>query len=629
MEFDRTRRAIGSEQIQEEDRRRLLDTFTQAGGRVLDEKALRRQQEEARRKATGEKGRTGDAIKLPSEIKREQKQREMERMALDRRHRDILMREASGFIARFSVKLRCYMAGLTPFARGMVLPSALSFFSLDFRRALIECNIIGNELLMNEPEVARAVRKELKNPLLVEIINRARQLYDRAELSELLVAYSESSPRPVPVESIRVPLLSLLRKLYALMAYREAYLRAVNTGIVVQQRIQRKSPDLYATKMKAVETSWRLLMEKALPRIVLLVQRLEMKSIAPGHPLFEEWIGFDADLRVTATPTGQGNEPEEVGSGSDGFSLPGDQGLAAPGEAIPEAETEEAAKARKKEELSRRLFEYGMTLHRLKTPDELRSIYGGRGEYALSDIHDKAYLAFLLLGLFDDEFASILTTNKLRLEPALQGGVRINLKQDLTDVYQTIRNCFDMYRAYYHDYVEYRKALEDVQRQGNYVDGARKVAMYETRRGRTGREVRLAIRNYMTRVEKILGQLLKDIKEGGRVVANPDDILIMDLENDQAKHIHGKRIKVALRDTYAFAHALRVRLESGDLFGGVLEMSDEEFQKGFGVFAAPVVAVQKESESVPMDSIDFPGDLDAPSSSGMETRTTGADDDFI
>lgn len=598
MEFDRTRKAIGSDALEEEERKRLLGAFTARGGKVLDEKALKKQQAEERRsgKMPSGEGRTSvSGTKLPSELHREQRARELERQALERKRKEAMLREASGFFARLGIKFRCSIAGLTPFGSATVQPSALSFFSLELRKALIECNIIGNELLVNDADLARSLKKELKNPFYIELINRARLLYDRQELSELLASYSEANPRPVPLESMRVPLYSLLRKLYALMPYRESYLKSIQMGIMIQQKQEKKASDLYVAKQKGIEASWRLLMDKAFPKILLLVQRLEMKSIAPGHPLFEEMIGFGPDLRIQVPQGGAPAAPVAATEEKQEAEKPQEEAEKQEETLSPEEQAKKE-KERKKQEIAQRLFDYGLSLHRRWTPEQLRAAYDPKNEYALADLRDKAFLAYLLLCFFDDQFAFILTTNRLQLEPMVQSGIRVNLKQDMADAYQSIRGCYDMFRSYYHDYEEYKKAVDEGAKAGNYIDHAKKVSMFETRRGKTGREVRVAIKNYMNKIEKLLAVLLRDMKEGGHVVLNPDDVFVMDLEADQQKIMNGRKMKEIIRDTYAFAHVLGKRLENGDLYGGVLELSEEDFQASTKDSPAPSPATPSEEE---------------------------------
>ncbi|MBW7856992.1 MAG: hypothetical protein H3C43_01505 [Leptonema sp. (in: Bacteria)] len=575
MEFDRTRKAIGSGSLDEEERKRLLGTFTSSGGKVLDEKSLRRAQALAKKKSEDSSLKAQPNTQLPSERRKEERARELDRIERERNARDALLREATSFLSRFSIKFKCMLSGLSPFSSAMAKPAVLSFFSLELRTALIECNILGNELLANNTEFTNNLKKELKSQFYIELVNRARLLYDRKELGELLSLYSEGDPRPVPLESIRLPIFSLLRKLYALMPFRESYLKTVETGILLQQRYEKKPADLYAGKLKRIEASWRVLMDKTLPKLESLAQRLEMKNIDIGHPLFEEMIGFTADMRIQVQPADKIIETQTAKSETETKTEE-------PATEESSIEEEINPEEKQKQEVERRFFEYGLSLHRRLPVEQLRKNYDSRNEYSAAELRDKAFLSYLLLCFFDDQFAFILTTNQLKLEPINQGGIRINLKQDLIDLYQSIRSCHEHFKSYYHDLVEYRKAVSEGAQGSNYVEHSKKVSMFETRRGKSGREIRNVIKNYMTQVERSLGLLLKDLKEGGRVIMNPDDIYSAEMEADKQKLMNGHKMKEIIRDTYAFAYTLNRRLENGDLFGGVLELSDEDYNVSVG-----------------------------------------------
>lgn len=588
MEFDRTRKAIDSGSLDEDERKRLLNTFTSGGGKVLDERSLRRAQALAKGKSEEKPTKAQPHNQLPSERRKEERARELERAERERNARDALMREASSFVSRFSIKLKCMFSGLSPFGSAMAKPAVLSFFSLELRTALIECNILGNELLANNTAFTNSLRKELKSQFFIELINRARLLYDRKELGELLSLYSEGDPRSIPLESIRLPIFSLLRKLYALMPFRESFLKSVETGILLQQRTEKKAADLYTGKLKRIDASWRVLMEKALPKLESLVQRLEMKNIGIGHPLFEELIGFTADMRIQVQAVDKVIEPSKANNATEVQTQTEEEAVEK--ESKPEISPEE----QQKQDLERRFFEYGLSLHRRLPLEQQRKLYDSRNEFAVAELRDKAFLAYLLLCFFDDQFSFILTTNQLKLELINQGGVRVNLKQDLIDLYQAIRSCHEHFKSYYHDLVEFKKAVGEGAQGSNYVEHSKKVSMFETRRGKSGREIRNAIKNYMVQVERLLGLLLKDLKEGGRVIINPDDTYSAEMEADKQKLMNGRKMKEIIRDTYAFAYTLNRRLDNGDLYGGVLELSDDDYNNSIGKEATSNTADESE-----------------------------------
>ncbi len=47
--------------------------------------------------------------------------------------------------------------------------------------------------------------------------------------------------------------------------------------------------------------------------------------------------------------------------------------------------------------------------------------------------------------------------------------------------------------------------------------------------------------------------------------------------------MNGKSIRDAVSDAYSFTTVFASRLENGDLFGGVIDLSDEEYAKAFPV----------------------------------------------
>ena len=115
----------------------------------------------------------------------------------------------------------------------------------------------------------------------------------------------------------------------------------------------------------------------------------------------------------------------------------------------------------------------------------------------------------------------------------------------------------------------------------NYVNHAKKASLLESRRGTSGREVRNMMKEYLRKVEGLLGTLKNDMRNEKQILANPEDAIKFDLAADQRKRLNGKPIKQAVMEVYCFVGALAARIEDGDLFGGVLEMNEEEFEKSF------------------------------------------------
>lgn len=582
MEYDKTRKSIKAQDLGKKDRKELMQKFQGAGGQVQTERSVRDQQEEAAGGGRGGGRRgvgVGEAPKLPSQIAREKARAEADREGAVRRMRDAEEKEATSFFARFSIKLKCWMGGVTPYGSDLVQPKVLSKFNLDAKRAIMECQILGNDLFMNNRKTAQTIMKELdqKNPLLVELIERASKLYDRGELSDLVSSYTPGSRIPVHLDSIRAPAFTLLRKLYYLKPFQETYLSAVDLAIDIQQREEKKQAALYATKKKKIRQEWKMLMNSIYPDLVLLAQRAEMKKAEPGTRLFDDMIGvLDAD-RVGQRTAGEGlgelaedkpaNEEPEAENNDEGES---------------EDSGEEGQKKDPKEPSQEdKELAYGYRIMKIFTSETLRKKHDRRGDYAALKDQDKVLIAYLFFLEFEEEYSFILTTPQIHLEPMYQGGVKHDYRQKMRDVYEESRLVEDAFKKYLHEGSEYNRIVSESVDPARYVEHAKKVEILEARRGPSGREARIEIKEYMEKVNALLHALISDMRGPNKIVTNRDDVVQFQMERDKRKRLNNKPVKDCVMQAYCFTAGLIDRLEGGDLFGGVIELSEEEFADAF------------------------------------------------
>ncbi|MCB1168958.1 MAG: hypothetical protein KDK25_01420 [Leptospiraceae bacterium] len=607
MEFDRTRKAIGAQNLGDQDRKKLLDTFKGSGGQVLGEKAL--QKEEARRERSrgNSGGGGGEGARLPSEVARENRRKELEAQARLKKELESEEKAATSFFARMGIKFRCMLMGLTPYGQDMVKPSFFSLINLEGKRALMECNILGNELLFSDPAVAREVRKELARSgnVYLEVMERAAKLYDRKELSDLLTDYQDYPDRSVPLDAVRPALFSLLRKLYYLKPYSEAFQVAAELAIGTQQRVQKKASNLYDSKRKKIRSDWRTLMEQVYPALVALAQRAEMKKAEPGTRLFENMIGVsEADKlgkgpsaaavaeKVAATeaqkeapakeenPSNEESSAEETAAAeSEGLQEGADSenGEAAEGEDIQDGGEEQRASKE---------LQYGMQLMNMYPMDQLRKRYDPKDEWKLIPYRDKVVIAYLFLRAFEDDFSVVLTTPQIKLHTAYRGGVKIDYRERMSDTLEKIRQPYDYFKTYIHECLEFHRAASEASQTGNYVEHAKKVSFHDSRRGQSGRQTRIQIKEFMDEVHTNLSEIIEDFRAGGSTLANPEDTLEFELKPNEGMRLDGKKVKEALMEASCFAMALAERLESGDLYGGVIEMNPEDYEKSFGALPA-------------------------------------------
>lgn len=575
MEFDRTRKAIKADKLKDKDRREMLEKLSDAGGQVMKERAVHPVTGEPEK---GEKGRSekkyempGEA-RLPSEIARERSREEQDRQAMIRKYREQMEREASSFTARLIVKLKCALKGIAPFGRNVVRPEFMSLLNLDLKRAVMECHIMGNDLLASDPNIAKKIVKELdqRQPIYAELIERASTLYNRTTLNNLTAFYSANPDMEVPFSEIRSPLLTMLRSLYYMKPFQESYLTAVDTAIGIQQLLEKKQDNLYIAKKKKIRKEWDNLMNTIFPQMVLLMQRVELKQAEPFTDIFDHIL----DVKFDEKP-GKRRAGDPVGAAAVEKKEP---------EKPVEAEkSEPPVEAVPKEIALLPEVEYGRRLLMLYRPDRLRKDFDQRGDWNLLSIRDKVLLSYLFMRLFETDYSFVLTSPKIQINSFYRGGTRIDIKRSMSVILERGHACHDAFRKYLMEAIEYFRVSTTNAPPGGYVEHQKLLTMLEGRRGTSGQQVKGMIADFMNRVVEALRSLVEDIGGARQIVVNTDEIYTFDLTSDITKRLNGRAVKICIWEAFCFAAALAHEIEAGSLYGGVIEMSEEEFFTSFPV----------------------------------------------
>jgi len=579
MEFDRTRKAIGAHRLEDQDRKKILQKMTEAGGQVMKEKSMPQQegkQDRGQKRPTGGSSPSSD-LRLPSQLAREKQRLDGERVIRLKQAREAEEKAASGFSARFMIKLRCKLGGITPYGRDVVLPAFMSKLNLDLRRALMEANILWNDLFFSNPATAKAIIQGLdqKQPLYVEILDRGGRLYDRYEISELTSPYTASPDDPVPLDAIRAPLFSILRKLYYLKPFQETYLIAAETAIEIQQKTEKKQSGLYLAKLKKIQSDWKNLMNDIFPGLVLLAQRAEMRRVEPGSRLFEDMMAVKEEDRV-----GKRKPGESVGGARIQQQRAEEAAAAADGK-TPEEEAKESSDKTAAPDTSQEM-QYGMKLMHSQAIPGMRKRFDPKNEWKQLLDRDKVLISMLFLRDFEDQYSFILTTPKIILNPVYKDGMKIDLRKKMADIYEEARSSHDAFRNYLHETEEFRKVMDEHSSTSNYVEHAKRVSLLESRRGNSGRVVRTSIRDFMGKVKSALEILIADMRGQKTIVVNLDEPMKFSSNLEGSKRLNGRPVRQCIMEAYCFAMAFASRLENGDLFGGILEMSQQEYEKSFG-----------------------------------------------
>ncbi|MDH5654367.1 MAG: hypothetical protein OEZ34_00530 [Spirochaetia bacterium] len=590
MEFDKTRKAIKTDKLTDTDRREMLDKFHSAGGEVLREKSvsnpLSESSESGKRKNQGSSGAGGGETRLPSEIAREKNRKEQEIAAKLRQEREKQEREASGFIAQLMIRLKCKLQGVATFSGEYVIPRFMSTLNLDLKRSVMEFHILANELFSTNKKVCDAVIKELdeKNPLYVELLERASYLYDRDLLTDLTRSYMENHEIPVRVDSIRFPLFGILKKIYYLKPYQETYLKAVDLAISIEEKMTPKPPPFYPAKRKKVKKDWNSLMDEIFPSLVLLAQCAELMKAEPYTELFENMIGVKLSEKPGSRKAGElpGKSVKEEAPAESEASEDTE-------ETDTEEETVSASSSDTFEDISEDEaqtdeLKYGNALLSLRNLEKIRSEIDPRNDWGYVKKYDKMLIAHLLFHIFEKDFSFVLTTNKIQMNLFQRGDSKIDIRRKMSNILDNSHVCQDAFRKYLLEAQEYHRTETEVNTSSNYVEHAKRLSNIDGRRGASGREFKKLVGNFMLQVKEVLEILIEDIKGPLQIVINPDENMMFELPADRKRRLHGKPVKQCIWEAYIFAMAVSELIERGVLYGGVIEVEPEDYA---GLFERP------------------------------------------
>ncbi|TGK18781.1 hypothetical protein EHO61_10025 [Leptospira fluminis] len=572
-EFDKTKKSIGVNNLDDKARREMFDKFQSAGGKVVSEKdkkreeASKKQREQpqvrqgARSQAGGKDPRGSSSRPSPTAPpKATAKQNPI-------RDRKAIEAEMGNFFNRMAVKFKCWISRVTPFSSGELLPGFLSELNIAGKKAILEMNFVGNDLLGN-PAYAPKIAKELdaQNPLYIELLGRMHKVYDNVELNQLLEAHNAAPDMPLAISRVQQPLYSLFKKLYYIYPFQGSYVKAVTMGYQALEKLEGKPSTVYNTKRKRALQEFDILYGTLFDKLYLAVLRNENKNIPLISSFMEDVLGILPEEKL-----GQRQPGEELDEISGGAHEEEEEQEDAPAEEIPDPE----------DSLSKEL-KYGLKLMRSLSLDQLRKKHDPRGDYDRIASADKAFLSWLFFREFDEEYSFVMTTKKIDLKPTIVGGAKMDFREKLIDLYETTRGIQEQFRIY----DQYHKELDSHLKNpgGNYIESSKKTSALETKKSQQSRNVRVTVKEFLQKGSDLLGKLIADMKGKKEVVTNMDDLMTFDLM-EAKKRLNKKPIKQCIMEAYCYALALAERLENGDLFGGVPEMNAEEMEKEFGIKA--------------------------------------------
>ncbi|EQA64361.1 hypothetical protein [Leptospira alexanderi] len=599
-EFDKTKRSIGVNNLDDKARKEMFNKFQSAGGKVVSEKDKKKEEAESGRQPNIRQGQRGQVGGRDSSSRGGTSSRSGMggkgggsvggSKGPSPRDRKALEDEMGNFINRLSVRVKCWLGRVTGFSSPDLLPTFLSDFNLYGKKSLLELNFVGNDILGN-PTYAGKIAKELdaQNPIYIELLGRMHKLYDNAEVNQVLEPHNAAPDLPVAISRIRDPLYSIFKKLYYVYPFQGSYVKAVNLGYSALEKLEGKPTAIYNTKKKRALQEFDYLFGTLFEKLYLIILRNENKNIPLLSNTMESVLGILPEEKPGHRQ--QGEELDEISGG------------ATSEEGAPVEEKKEETNP--EDSLSKEL-KYGLKLMRILPLDQLRKKHDPKGEYEDILSEDKAFLTWLFFKEFDAEYSFVMTTKKIEIKPTIVNGAKVDYREKMIDHYETTRASIEQFRIYDQYYKELKNHLKNPG--ANYIEASKKTSALETKKSQQSRNVRVTVKEFVEKTAEILEKLITDMKSKKEIVTNMDEIMTLDMMESK-RRLNKKPIKQCIMEAYCFAIAFAGRLESGDLFGGVTELSSEEMEKEFGI--------KTEQSSVNESDLGMPG-AGSDSSGGSE-----------
>lgn len=561
-EFDKTKKAIGVESMDDKTKTEMFEKFRSAGGKVVKDKVAEE------KLSNSSKSKDKNQKKTPSSTSSKQsKISEKDTQSSISAIRKEDESEMGSFLNRLLVKFKCWANKITPFGSDEVLPEFMSELNLEAKNAIMEMKLVANDLLSN-PEISTKMIKQMDaiNPLFMDTISKGFRVYDAGELTQLLERYNQNPDAPVPISAISAPVYSLFRKLYIIYPFQGTYKKAIQTGYDILQQLEGKSPILYNSKKKKIISEMTHLFDKIFYKLYLIILRNERKNIPLVSYYLENLLGIQDEDKI-----GKRNPGDPVTN----FNTPAideDADLNIKGE---ETETDESEPVFINKEQ-----QYGLSLMSIHNVEQLKKKHDSKNEFNDLPDNDKCFLAYLYFKEFDYEYSFVFTTKKIGYKVTNFNNSKVDNRQNLLNTYEISRSIHDHFRIYV-DSV--RELVKYSQNPGsNYIDVSKKTAQFEQKRMQYSRNTRVKMKEFLEKARDSLQMLVSDIQGKREIVENPDDILNFDAI-EAKKRLNRKPIQQCIMEAYCYSMVFYDRLANGDFYGSIPVFTEEEMKKYFNL----------------------------------------------
>ena len=592
--IDKTKENIGVSKLDERTRQQLFEKFVERGGKVIDEKTLRR-------KFASDIQKKRPFIRrvdvIDGEYKRKIKKEKLR--ATTAQEPGVLKSGQQGekgelaqIFSMMKLKLKLGMLGITGLNGYYFNNRFIKKFNNQYKPALMELQILYLEIFRRDPSVGRTITAQLDEmkPLYYELVEMVGNLFDKIVADQIIEQYVNFPEVPKKTLELKQQILEFYKKLYILNPFENVIQTAFERAIDMYLKEEKNVSDSTFSMKRRMRNAVFITFNKFYPRLHLLFCLYQGRT---RHL-------FDPDIEALLGVT----EAEKPGNRQLAKYF---DDMAASMDTI---ETQQAPEEPEEVDEDRMKF-IRMGLEAMAKLDiaAMRREYDRQHLFENVSNADKVLLAYLLFNEFDREYSFILTTNKIKIRTDFVARTKIDFRARLVELYDKMRKSSDSLREYAEEMVYYEKSRrEKPSSSSQYIEFTKRMESLEKKKNTVGKNALAVIREYMLEVSQELKVLMEDMDGHQLYIANPQEMLTFDPLIEGEKKINGKRIYEAIVIVYTYALAFAYRLsQEGDLTGD-LEFKKEELDKlqsqSKQAEAASTEKTEKQKEKSPLEELD-------------------------
>lgn len=560
--IDKTKENIGVSRLDEKTRKDLFEKFVESGGRVVDEKNIKRQlvidrtlQKEYLKKV----GSRSEAVQKPEKSKADEFKGAVAAIKPD--HTGV--NTMALFFSRLKLRFKLRFLGVTGFSGYFFRDKFFRKFNNTYKPALMDIQILYLDIFRRSPSVGRNITAKLDNikPVYYELIEMVGNLFDKIIVDQILDQYMNFPQVPKKTQELKEQLMLLYKKLHVIYPFENTIIDAFEQAINLYRKIEENPSDSHYGMTRRVRNSIFIIFHKLFPRMHLL------------FCLYQWWPYHDYDPEI------------DVILGVTESEKPGNRQLAkyfddmaAP--QVAEEQAEEQKKEQESDEASVKGVKYGLSLMASLDLAKLRQEYDKSRIFENVSDADKVFITYLLFNEFDREYSFILTTNKIKYRMDFASRNKIDFRSKLNSLYDKMKSSTDSLKEYADELAIYEKSRrEKPSSSSQYIEFSKRMESLVNKKNLSGKKALTMVRDYMLEVTGELQILLDDMNSHQIYIENPQEELIFDSLIEGEKKINGKKIYEALYIVYCYALAFAYRLsQNGDLSGS-LEFKKEEMEE--------------------------------------------------